>query len=91
MSILSTLPNRALTERDVAELNRTDAFSLVIATAESGPTLGLIIATERWVKGLALTGDGWEVVKTVDTTDKQTRFDGLKRCEDTVVAAIKKM
>ena len=88
MSILSALPNRPLAEQDVATLNRSDAFDLVIATAESGPTVGLIIATEEWVKGLSFGEGGWAVVETVRTTGKETRFDGLKRCETAVVDAI---
>lgn len=88
MTIVESLPARPLREGEVAKLNREDALDLAIATAADGPTAGLVLATEAWVRGLAVDGDGWRVVETVDLTGDRERFDGLQACEDAVRAAL---
>lgn len=90
MSVLSSLPDRPLQESEVVSLNRSDPVELAVATETNGPTAGLVVAADNWVKGLAFDGawdDGfegnWTVVETVSLEDAE-RYEGLQRCEDAV-------
>lgn len=92
MSVLSSLPERPLQESEVVSLNRSEELELAVATETNGPTAGLVVAADDWVKGLAFDGtwaDGfegdWTVVDTV-TLDDAERYEGLQQCEDTVRA-----
>ena len=84
MSVLSSLPPRPLTESEVVGLNRADSVDLAVAVDdEADETTGLLLATEGWVKGLALDEGGWSTVETVDLTDSE-RFDALRTAEDAI-------
>ncbi|WP_430506090.1 hypothetical protein [Haloparvum sp. PAK95] len=92
MSVLSSLPERPLQESEVVSLNRSEELELAVATETNGPTAGLVVAADDWVKGLAFDGtwaDGfegdWTVVDTV-TLDDAERYEGLQQCEDAVRA-----
>lgn len=92
MSVLSSLPERPLQESEVVSLNRSEELDLAVATETNGPTAGLVVAADDWVKGLAFDGtwaDGfegnWTVVDTV-TLDDAERYEGLQQCEDAVRA-----
>ncbi|MWV64516.1 hypothetical protein GRS48_06715 [Halorubrum sp. JWXQ-INN 858] len=87
MSTLASLPARPLRESEVAALNRSDGVAYAVATASSGPTPGLVIATDAWVKGLAVVDDAWTVVETVSLEDGD-RPDALRRCERAVVERV---
>lgn len=84
MGVLSSLPNRPLTDGEIASLNRADAVDLAVAVDEgTTETRGLLVATSAWVKGLALEADGWTVVETADLDDAE-RYEALRACEDAV-------
>lgn len=92
MSVLSSLPDRPLQESEVVSLNRSEELELAVATETNGPTAGLVVAADDWVKGLAFDGtwaDGfegdWTVVETM-TLDDAERYEGLQQCEDAVRA-----
>lgn len=92
MSVRSSLPDRPLREAEVVSLNRSDAVDLAVATETNGPTAGVVVATDDWVKGLAFDGtwdDGfegsWTVVETT-SLDEAERYEGLQECEDAVRA-----
>ncbi|WP_101297530.1 hypothetical protein [Halegenticoccus soli] len=85
MSIVDSLPRRALADGELAALNRSDAVDLAVAVESGGPTEGVLLATDRWVKGLALSGEGWRVVETVSLEGTE-RYDALRSCEDAVRA-----
>ncbi|GAB3422692.1 hypothetical protein GCM10027435_27660 [Haloparvum alkalitolerans] len=96
MSVLSSLPERPLKEAEVASLNRSEGVDLAVATEPDGPTAGLVVATDGWVKGLAFDGEygeaagfegEWTVVETADL-DEAERYEGLRTCEDAVVEAL---
>lgn len=84
MSLVASLPGRPLSDAEVAKLNRADPVELAVAVDESGPTEGLLLATDDWVKGLRFLGGAWEVTETVRTDEGTDRYDGLRRCEDAV-------
>jgi len=95
MSVRSSLPDRPLRESEVVSLNRSDEVELAVATETDGPTAGVVVATDDWVKGLAFEGawaDGfegdWTVVETVTLEDAE-RYEGLQRCEDAVRATLR--
>jgi hypothetical protein len=84
MSVLSSLPPRPLAESEVVQLNRADSVDLAVAVDdESDETTGLLLATDGWVKGLALGEEGWRTVETVDLAETE-RYDALRACEDAV-------
>lgn len=96
MSVLSSLPERPLKEAEVASLNRSEGVDLAVATEPEGPTAGLVVATDGWVKGLTFDGSyaesagfegEWTVVETVDL-DGAERYEGLRTCEDAVREAL---
>jgi hypothetical protein len=87
MALLDSLPPRPLSDATVAKLNRADAIELAVPLSDSGPTDALLLATERWVKAVALAADGdasgWTVVETVRLDDGNVeRYDALRACED---------
>jgi len=58
MSVLDSLPDRALTDAELTDLNRSDALDVAVDVTEPeakshGDVRGLLLATEDWVKGLA--------------------------------------
>ncbi|WP_246310238.1 hypothetical protein [Halorarum halophilum] len=84
MSLVASLPGRPLSDAEVASLNRADSVELAVAVDESGPTEGLLLATDDWVKGLRFLGGAWEVTETVDIDGEEDRYDALRACEDAV-------
>ncbi|WP_313694710.1 hypothetical protein [Halorarum halobium] len=84
MSLVAALPGRPLSEAEVAKLNRADPVRLAIALEESGPTEGLLLATDDWVKGLRFLGGAWEVAESVAVESEDDRYEGLRRCEDAI-------
>jgi len=84
MGVLSSLPNRPLTDGEIASLNRAEAVDLAVAVDDgTAETRGLLVATPSWVKGLALDADGWTTVESVDL-DGAERYEALRACEDAV-------
>ncbi|WP_435125006.1 hypothetical protein [Halobaculum sp. D14] len=84
MSLVASLPGRALSDAEVASLNRADSVELAVAVDDDGDTDGLLLATDSWVKGLRFMGGAWEVVETVGIDDVEERYDALRTCEDAV-------
>jgi len=87
MGSLESLPPRPLRESEVATLNRSAGIDYAVATERDGPTSGLIIATERWVKGLALIDDRWQSVAS-EPLSESPRPDALRQCEEAVLASL---
>lgn len=87
MSLVASLPGRPLSDAEVASLNRADSVELAVAVDESGPTEGLLLATDDWVRGLRFLGGAWEVTETVAVDEGTDRYDALRTCEDAVRAA----
>lgn len=91
MTVIDSLPDRPLDEGEVAGLNRSDEIDLAVAVepdenaadAPEGPTEALLLATDRWVKGLARGAEGWTVVETASLDDAE-RYEALRACEDAV-------
>lgn len=95
MSVLDSLPDRPLTDAELAGLNRSDAVEVAVDVTEAetktpGDVRGLLLATESWVKGLAYGEDGWHVAATRELADGDERFDAMQHCEDAVQAALEK-
>ncbi|KTG10231.1 hypothetical protein AUR64_11655 [Haloprofundus marisrubri] len=100
MSILDSLPNRPLSDAELASLNRAEAVELAIAVDEDGPTEALLLATESWVKALVFDrseqdseengdteesrGDGGWRTVETVTLEETERYEALKQCEETV-------
>lgn len=84
MSVLDSLPARPLSDAELAKLNRAETVELAVAVDDDeGPTDGLLLATDRWVKGLVFDGEGWRVAETVALADA-ARYDAMRTCEDAV-------
>ncbi|SNR31618.1 hypothetical protein [Halorubrum vacuolatum] len=88
MGTLDSLPARPLRESEVAALNRSDGLQYAVATERAGPTGGIIIATDEWVKGLAFADSEWNVVAS-ERLDGTPRPDALRRCERAVVETLR--
>lgn len=84
MSLVTSLPDRALSAGEIAALNRADAVDLAVAVDDDDPADGVLLATDAWVKGLALRDGGWAVVETVAVDGADGRYDALRACEDAV-------
>ncbi|MFC4359917.1 hypothetical protein ACFO0N_18375 [Halobium salinum] len=92
MSILDSLPDRPLTDGEVAKLNRANSVELAVAVdpgenaadANEGATEALLLGTDRWVKALVRDA-GWHVVETV-SLDESERYEAMRACEDAVRA-----
>jgi hypothetical protein len=94
MSVLDSLPDRPLTDAELASLNRADVVTLAVDVTEAEETTpddieGLLLGTDRWLKGLVYdgAGDGWRVVATEELGETE-RFDAMQACEDAVRAAL---
>lgn len=90
MSVLDSLPDRPLTDAELASFNRSDALDVAVDVADlenpdgDDDIVGLILATEDWVKGLAYE-EGWHVVETVSLgAGENERFQGMQACESAV-------
>lgn len=83
VSLVTSLPDRALSAGEIAALNRADAVELAVAVDDDGHADGVLLATDAWVKGLA-HDDGWTVVETVAVDGADGRYDALRACEDAV-------
>ena len=94
MSVLDSLPDRPLTDAELASLNRSDALEIAVDVADreaaaEGTVVGLLLATDDWVKGLAYDRDGWRVVETAALgDDENARYEGMQACESAVRAAV---
>jgi hypothetical protein len=94
MSVLDSLPDRPLTDAELASFNRSDALEIAIevsdfANPDSDEIVGVILATDDWVKGLAYDGDGWRVAETVSLGDGENeRYEGMQTCESAVREAL---
>ena len=89
MSVLETLPDRPLTDAELADLNRSDALDVAVDVTEPetkspGNVRGLLLATDRWVKGLAYGDDGWQVAATRALEADEERFDAMQECESAI-------
>ncbi|GAB7095592.1 hypothetical protein JCM30237_27460 [Halolamina litorea] len=94
MSVLDSLPDRPLTDAELASFNRSDALEAAVNVADlehpdGDEIVGLLLATEDWVKGLAYEIDGWRVVETHPIGDDENdRFEGMRSCESAVREAL---
>ncbi|GAB7013662.1 hypothetical protein [Halolamina salina] len=94
MSVLDSLPDRPLTDAELASLNHSDALDIAVDVADregagAGAIAGLLLATEDWVKGLVYERDGWRVVETEALGDGENeRYEGMQTCESAVRAAL---
>jgi hypothetical protein len=89
MSVLDSLPDRPLTDAELASLNRSDAVEVAVDVTEAerktpGDVAGLLLATADWVKGLAHGDDGWREIATRELRADEERFDAMQHCEDAV-------
>ena len=89
MSVLDSLPDRPLTDAELASFNRSDALEVAVDVTEAenktpGDVAGLLLATEGWVKGLVHGGEGWRVVATRELVAEEDRFDAMQHCEAAV-------
>jgi len=89
MSVLESLPDRPLTDAELASLNRADAVEVAVDVTEAerktpGEVGGLLLATEEWVKGLVHDDSGWGVVASRAVEEEGDRFDAMQHCEDAV-------
>lgn len=98
MGVLESLPERPLTEAEVAALNDAGALEMVVPVArdeavrtDDGEPVtvceGVVVVTEAWAKGLAY-GDGWRVVESRSLADADDRTDALLACETAVEDAL---
>lgn len=103
VTVLSSLPERPLTEAEVSILNRSEPVTLAVAVetepggADSGgdepddgdgDTRGILLATDEWVRGIAFTDGAWEAVATDSYDDSDARYDALQECESAVRSAL---
>ncbi|MFB6089717.1 MAG: hypothetical protein ABEJ97_01545 [Halobellus sp.] len=72
MSVVEPLPSRPLGPQELLEPNSADALDLAVPIEDEGRVTGVLVATESWVKGLALGAD-------------TERVDGLQACEAAVL------
>lgn len=90
MSVVDSLPDRPLTDAELATLNRADAVSLAVDVTEAegttGEIRGLLVGADDWLKGLVYA-DGWRVVAS-EAGGESGRFDAMRTCEDAVRAAL---
>ena len=91
MRVVDSLPDRPLSDAELASLNRADAVELAVDVTEAdrktpGDVAGLLLATETWAKGLAYD-DGWRVVAT-ESLGERERVDALQACEEAVRAVL---
>jgi hypothetical protein len=89
MSVLDSLPDRPLTDAELASFNRSDALEVAVDVTEAetttpGEVAGLLLATEDWVKGLVHGDEGWRVVETCELVAAEDRFDAMQHCEGAV-------
>ncbi|WP_227262160.1 hypothetical protein [Salarchaeum japonicum] len=91
MSVLESLPGRALSMGEVAALNESDAFELVVPVereeavrAESMEEVtvseAVVLVTESWAKAVVLD-NGWSVVESVGLDGVDDRTEALLECE----------
>lgn len=103
MTVLSSLPERPLTEAEVSILNRSEPVTLAVAVETEpdgadtggeepddtdGDTRGILLATDEWVRGIAFTDGTWEAVVTDSYDDSDARYDALRQCESAVRSAL---
>jgi hypothetical protein len=94
MSVLDSLPDRPLTDAELASFNRSDTLEIAIevsdfANPDSDEIVGVILATDDWVKGLAHVEDGWRVAETVALGEGENeRYEGMQTCESAVRKAL---
>ncbi|WP_435116949.1 hypothetical protein [Halolamina sp. C58] len=94
MSVLDSLPDRPLTDAELASLNHSDALEIAVDVADSegageGAIVGLLLATDDWVKGLVYERDGWRVAETVALgDDANARYEGMQTCEAAIRTAL---
>lgn len=94
MSVLDSLPDRPLTDAELASFNRSDALEIAVDVADregagEGAIVGLLLATEDWVKGLAYEHEGWRVAETVSLGEGENeRYEGMQTCESAVREAL---
>jgi hypothetical protein len=93
MSVLDSLPDRPLTDAELASFNHSDALEVAVNVADledadDGAIVGLLLATEDWVKGLVFD-DGWRVVETTPLGDGENeRYEGMRSGEAAVREAL---
>ncbi|AKH97284.1 hypothetical protein [Halanaeroarchaeum sulfurireducens] len=92
---LSSLPDRPVTQAEVAALNESDRLAMAVPVAQEDATRAddgrpvtitdqLILATDAWVVGLVY-GAEWQTVERVEIDDPKTeRFEALQTCEGAI-------
>ena len=87
MSLVESLPPRPLDPEELLELNSAEALDLAVPIEDEGRVSGVLVATDAWVRGLALDGDAgsWTVVETVALGEDTERVDGLQACEASIL------
>ncbi|MFB6250445.1 MAG: hypothetical protein ABEI27_01945 [Halobellus sp.] len=89
MSIVESLPPRPLSPEELLQLNAAEVLELAVPIEDEGLVSGVLVATDVWVKGLALDAEepSWTVLETVALDDETERVDGLQACEAVILRA----
>jgi hypothetical protein len=87
MSVVESLPPRPLDPEELLQLNAAEALELAVPIEDEGRVSGVLVATDTWVKGLALDAaePSWTVVETVTLDGETERVDGLQACEAAIL------
>ncbi|MGB9987903.1 hypothetical protein [Salarchaeum japonicum] len=94
MSVLESLPGRALSMGEVAALNESDAFELVVPVeqeeavrAESMEEVtvseAVVLVTESRATAVVFD-DEWSVVESVELAGVEDRTEALMKCEHAI-------
>ena len=95
MSVLDSLPDRPLTDAELASFNRSDALDMAIDVVDlenpdgDDEIVGVLLATDSWVKALAYDIEGWRVAESVPLGEGENeRYEGMRACESAVREAL---
>lgn len=92
MSVISSLPDRPVTQGEITALNESDRLAMAVpVTQEDAVTADeqepvtitdqLILATDEWVVGL-VHDDGWKEIERIAIDGPGSgRFEALQACE----------
>ncbi|MFB6125615.1 MAG: hypothetical protein ABEJ59_06625 [Halanaeroarchaeum sp.] len=99
MPVVSSLPDRPVTQSEVTVLNESDRLAMAVPVTQEDAvraedqqpvtiTDQLILATDEWVVGLVYDDD-WVEVERVDIDGPgKERFAALQTCEDAIEAYV---
>ncbi|MFB6069857.1 MAG: hypothetical protein ABEJ76_02435 [Halanaeroarchaeum sp.] len=93
MSVVSSLPDRPVTQSEVTVLNDSDRLAMAVPVTQEDAvgaddrepvtiTDQLLLATEEWVVALAYDGEWVEVERVAIDDPGNERFAALRSCED---------